>query len=334
MPNQILSLSFRPQTLDDLVGQRRMVKLIRARIASGRMPAAFMFVGSSGAGKTTTARILALALQCSHQQVFGQPCDECIKTKSKYDIIEINASDASTKEETAQAIAGAYYTPKPPSKYRVYIFDEAQKLSDGSQQSLLKYFEDSPKSTIWIICTTEPQKIRRTLRRRCFTYSIPDLGMKGVSALVQRAIDYAGAKKPAEPLAEALLEAGVCSPGFVVMAVEKYLDGEEPERAAQVGLDSTLDTLRICRAVVKGDWETVRGVMFAANPEDARAVRGAVGGYLKAILVDSEAGHRARIVADGIRELASLTSLEDGLQLAGTVAVLYKLCSHFNGGGR
>jgi hypothetical protein len=334
MPSQILSLSFRPQSFDELVGQRHMVKLIRARIASGRMPAAFMFVGGSGNGKTTVARILALSLQCQHQQEFGQPCEDCCKHKSKFDIVEINAADASTKDETAQAIAGAYYTPKPPSKYRVYILDECQKLSDGSQQSLLKYFEDSPKSTVWIICTTEPQKIKRTLRRRCFTYSIPELSMKGVSNLVQRAIEFAGAKKPSEPLAEALLEAGVCSPGFVVMAVEKYLDGEEPERAAQVGLDSTLDTLRICRAVVKGDWETVRGSMFAATPEDARAVRGAVGGYLKSILLDSESGSRTKVVADGIRELASLTSLEDGLQLAGTVAVLYRLCSHFNGGSR
>ena len=329
--NQILTLSFRPQSLDEMVGQKHMVKMIRSRVKSGRMPAAWMFTGGSGSGKTTTARILALALQCDHQQEFGQPCDACRKQKSQFDIIEINASEASGIDETEQVIAGAFYNPKPPSKYRVYIFDEAQKLSSTSQNALLKYFEDSPKTTVWIICTTEPGKILRTLRRRCLTYAIPDLSMKGVSRLVEKTLQHTQSKKEAEPLVEALLEAGVCSPGFVVMAVEKYLDGEEPEKAAQVGLDAAVDTLRICRALVKGDWETVRQGMFAATPEDARAIRGAVGGYLKAILLDSQAGSRAKVVADGIKDLAGLTAIEDGLQLSGTVAALYRLCQHFNG---
>jgi len=332
MPNQVLSLSFRPKSLDELIGQRHMVRLIRSHIQSGRVPAAWLFSGSSGAGKTTTARILALALQCKHQEVFGALCERCQELRPQYDIIEINSAEASGVDETEAAIAGAFYNPKPPSLCRVYIFDEAQNLSKASQSALLKYFEDSPKSTVWIICTTEPGKILRTLRRRCLAYAIPDLSMKGLARLVVRSMEFAGVKdKAAEPLVEALLEAGVCSPGFVVMAVEKYLAGEEPERAAQIGQDSALDTLSICRAVVKGDWDSVRHTMFAASPEDAIVVRAAVGGYLKAMLLGSSSGNRAKVVADGIRELALLSTREEGLQLSGTVATLYQLCRHFNG---
>jgi hypothetical protein len=261
--------------------------------------------------------------------VFGVPCDTCLKKRSQFDIIEINSAEASGVDETEQVIAGAFYNPKPPSKYRVYIFDEAQKLSSASMQVLLKFFEDSPKSTVWMICTTEPQKILKTLRRRCMSYSIPELGIKGVPRLVERAIEFSGEKKPAGPLADALLEAGVCSPGFIVMAVEKYLAGETAEKSAQVMNDSGINTLDICRAVVKGDWETVRQAMYAASPDDAIAVRASVGGYLKAILLNSEAGNKAATVADGIRELALLSVREDGLQLSATVAVLYRLCKFF-----
>ena len=114
MPSQMLSLSFRPQSLDDLVGAKHMTRLIRSHVASGRMPAAWMLVGGSGTGKTTTARIIALSLQCPHQQEFGIPCDACRKKKSQFDIIEINASEASGIEETEQVIAGAFYNPKAP----------------------------------------------------------------------------------------------------------------------------------------------------------------------------------------------------------------------------
>ena len=330
MTTQTLNLSFRPRSFDEMIGQKHMIDLIRKQIKSGRVPAAWMFVGESGSGKTTTARILALSLQCTHQTEFGNPCDACQKGRSKFDILEINASENSGVSEVESTIVGAFYTPKPPSKYRVYIFDEAQMLSSQAQNALLKYFEDSPKSTVWIICTTEPQKIKRTLRRRCLNYTIPSLGIKGVGALVKSALTHTKSDLPDEPLIEALLEAGISSPGFVVMAVEKYLAGETAEKSAQVGFDSAIDTLRVCRAVVKGDWDTVRAIMASANPEDARAIRQSLGGYLKAILLDSEPGKQASKVEQAIGELMKLTMVEDGLQLSATTAVVYRVCRMFS----
>ena len=109
MSEQVLSLSARPQTLDELVGARNLVKMIRGHMTSGRVPAAWMFVGGSGAGKTTTARIVALSLQCTHQDIFGNPCADCQSHRSSFDITEINAAEASGVEETEQVIAGAFY---------------------------------------------------------------------------------------------------------------------------------------------------------------------------------------------------------------------------------
>jgi DNA polymerase III gamma/tau subunit len=326
---QMLSLSLRPRSLDDLVGQSDLVYRIRKHMESKRVPGAWMFQGASGAGKTTTARILALSLQCPHQKVFGSFCKECQKRKSQFDIIEVNSAENSGVDETEAVITGTFYNPKPPSKYRVYIWDEAQKLSAASQSVLLKYFEDSPRTTVWIICTTEPGKILKTLRRRCLTYTIPELDDENVTRLVRRAIKFAESKEHSRPLVKALLEANQRSPGFIVMAVEKYLAGEKPRKAAQVGLDSSVDTLRLCRAVTSGDWETTREIMLAATAEDARVIRASLGGYLKGIIVRSSGDSIADRAEKAIRELTALPMFEEGLQLSATVATLYSLCKRF-----
>lgn len=326
---QALNISFRPKTFDDLIGQEDVVEKIREHIKSGRVPSAWLLSGASGVGKTTIARILALSLQCSHQKVFGHPCKDCRKDKSQFDIIEINTAEASGVDETESVISGAFYSPKPPSKYRIYIFDEMQKASNASQNVLLKYFEDSPETTIWVICTTEPGKIIRTLRRRCITYTIPELDDEGVKRLVVKAIEFTGSSMKSKPLYQALSEANVGSPGFIVMAVEKYLAGESPKRAARVGMETSLDTLSICRSVLRGDWNTVRQIMRKSTPDDGRIVRIAVSGYLKAVLLGSEAGSKADTLAKGLHELSSISVFEESLQNSATVAILYKLCQRF-----
>jgi hypothetical protein len=326
--DQILSLSFRPQTLDELIGQKRTSRISREHYKQGRSVPAWMFVAESGGGKTTLARIIALSLQCRHQTVFGNPCLECQKNRSQFDIIEINASDVSGVNEIGSTIAGFNYMPRSPSRKRVYILDEAQMLSPQAQNMLLKPFEDAPKSTVWMICTTAPDKIIRTLRRRCLTFTIPGLGLKGIEALVTAAIKKGKGSKPAGPLAEALMEHGITSPGFVVMAVEKYLAGEEPDSAAQIGLESTVDTLRICRAMVKGDWETIRKEMASATSADSRAIRGSVAGYLRTILVSSEAGGMALKAADALLLLGRMP-FDEAFALPWTAAALYDIAKKF-----
>jgi DNA polymerase III, delta subunit len=230
----------RPKSLDDLVGQESLVKRIRDQVRS-RKPKAWMFSGDSGCGKTTIARILALSLQCPHQEEFGMPCKHCWKHKSQFDKIEVNSAENSGVDETKAVVSSAFYNPKPPSKYRVFIFDEAQQLSSASQNVLLKYFEDSPKSTVWMICTTESHKIIKTLRRRCQHYKIEGISEDRIEKFVRRAIEFTGIKKRATPIVDALKRANVRSPGFILPAVKKYLAGEKPELAAQQAKEDSVD---------------------------------------------------------------------------------------------
>lgn len=324
---EILSLSFRPKTLDSMVGLRRTASLIRNH-AKKRPPKAWMFIGESGAGKTSIARILAVSLQCTHSKRFGNPCEACYKDQSQFDIIEINASDASTKEELRAVTEGWNNYPKPGSKKRVYILDEAQRMSDASQNLLLKYFEDAPKTTVWMVCTTDPQKLLPAMHRRCVVLSVPPLKEKSIRILVRRAIAFAESDMPGDVLCDALMEESVTSPGRIVMAVEKYLAGETPEKAVQFG--SVVDTYSVCRAMIKGDWNQVRMEMADAKPEDAVLVQVSVASYLRAILV-GEAGYsdRSAATATCILRLASLGQMPDKLKLSAVSAILYQVCKEY-----
>ena len=320
-----LTISFRPSNLGEMVGQDHLTAVIQNHMASERHPQAWMFAGGTGMGKTTIARIIALSLQCSHQEVFGYPCETCCQSAALFDILEINASDKGTgKDDIGDLVMGAGYNPRPPSLYRVYILDEAQWLSTGAQNLLLKYFEDSPPSTVWIICTTEPRKILATLRGRCLTYTIPPLSVDGVEQLVHAVLEHEGVVDcDPMPLVEALLEHQVFNPRGVVMATDKFLAGNDPEACAMVGIESSVDTLKICRAICKGDWNVVREAYYGSTPDDARAIKGSVAGYLAAIMLKDGKASKCVTLAKCID---ILRLVDDAVITPSLAAALFRIC--------
>ena len=156
---QQLSLSARPRTLDGLLGQEKLVRAIRGHFKEGRWPKAWLFSGPKGTGKTTTARILALSYQCTHQEKFGRPCKDCRRDQSNFQITELSAAVFSTIEKMSGALIGANSGVMGLGKYRVYIINEIQRASPGCLSLLLDTLEDTPKSTIFIFTTTEPGRL-------------------------------------------------------------------------------------------------------------------------------------------------------------------------------
>jgi len=288
-----------------------------------------MFIGQTGAGKTTIARILSRAVQCRHGE-FGDPCDKCLKKNFGTGIVEINASDITGIDDLRDALSGWDYEPQPYTRRRFYILDEAQMLSRSAQNLLLKYFEDCPTTTNWAICTTNPEKILPTLQRRCTKYTVPGLEEDGIRLLVTRALKKVRSPLDPTPLVEALIEETISSPSLVVGAVEKYTAGADAEEAARVEISTELNTIALCRSVVAGSWEKAAKQLREAKPEDARGIRAAVAGYLKTILLDeTEFSKRTEAIADGIQKLAQVYGADDKLALAATMAALYGLCSYF-----
>lgn len=326
--SQILALAMRPRKFEELVGQEKLVKKIRGHYAQNRMPKAWMFTGETGSGKTTIARIMAVSLQCRHSEKFGTPCDRCLKKSSSYDITEINASDFTTVDVIRNTLQSYDLSPGPGSRRRIFILDECHRLSKGSQNLLLKYFEDCPITTVWFICTTESDKILRTLRRRCMVYTLLSLDMEGVKTLVRKALKFVRSDLASADLVEALYTNGVTSSGLVVNAVEKYVAGSTAEEAARVE-ESNFDTEALCHALVKGDLEQCMKQLTEATVGDCRMIRQSVAGYLKSIIInETEVGVRTKIVADCIYDLCVHT-YEDGLQLPITVAAVYRCCARF-----
>ena len=324
-----LSLSARPKSFDELIGQPKLVDRIRRHIQSGRIPEAWLLCGPSGTGKTTTARILGLSLQCTHQQVFGTPCKECRARLKSYDIYEINAAETTGIRELQQALEGSSYMPRL-GQYRIYILDECHMLSTNAQSLALKYLEDSPETTQFILCSTAPQKLIETLRSRCTVYRLRELGIEDITVLIEILLKKISSDLPADRLADALVERGISYPRLIAQAVEKYSAGATPEEAADVEGATEVDTKALSRALIKGDWPSVAAFLANSQTGDIKAIRMSCIAYLRSILwAAPEISDGTKVVAKAIESLCVLQNAEDLVMSAAVSAALYNVASYF-----
>jgi len=327
---QQLSLSARPQTLDGLLGQDKLVAAIRGHFKSGRFPKAWLFAGSKGTGKTTTARILALSYQCEHQKTFGRPCKVCRQTSSGFAINEISAAVLSKKEDMAGALSGAYSGVMGDGIYRVYIINEIQRAGPGCLSQFLDMLEDTPPTTVFIFTTTEPGKLSDAFRSRCISYEFRDLEMVDVEKLVERLLSKVGSDLPTDRLAEALADNMVRSPRLIAQAVEKYCAGCEPADAAMVSGAATIDIMALSRAITRGLWGEAARYLQNVSKEDARYLRVLLLNYLNSQLLETpDMGPRGDAVAKAISLMSMTADAENALVFAAICSSVYALCKLF-----
>lgn len=166
-----LNVVYRPKRFDEVVGQKKAIKTLKGSIKENRVQNAYIFEGDTGSGKTTTARIFSNALICRNRTEDDEPCGECescqtFKTKpSLVDVIEIDAGENRGIDKIRELKETLKYPPK--EGYRVVIIDEAHMLTKESTTALLKPIEEPPVGTIFLLLTTESEKIIKTIRNRC-----------------------------------------------------------------------------------------------------------------------------------------------------------------------
>lgn len=170
MEYQALYRQFRPEIFDDMVGQEHIVQALKNQIESGQVSHAYLFCGTRGTGKTSTARILSRAVNCENP-VGSNPCNECESCKSimaglAIDVVEIDAA-SNTSVENIRDIRDEVQYPPTMLKYKVYIIDEVHMLSSGAFNALLKTLEEPPEHVIFILATTEYHKVPATILSRC-----------------------------------------------------------------------------------------------------------------------------------------------------------------------
>ena len=156
-----------------MVGQEAIVRTLRNQVTTGRIAHAYLFCGSRGTGKTSAARILTRAINCEHP-VDGDPCGECqscktIESGASFDVYEMDAASNSRVEEIRDLLEKVDYPPQF-GKYKVYIIDEVHMLSNAAFNALLKTLEEPPEYMVFILATTEPQKLPATILSRCQRY--------------------------------------------------------------------------------------------------------------------------------------------------------------------
>jgi len=181
MSYQVLARKWRPQVFNDVVGQGHITQPLQNAITSSRLAHAFLFSGPRGVGKTTTARILAKAINCA-QGPTPTPCgkcDSCLETTagSSMDVIEIDGASNRGIEHIRELREAVKYAPVA-GKYKVYVIDEVHMLTNEAFNALLKTLEEPPPHVIFIFATTEPQKIPATIHSRCQRYAFKRISLR------------------------------------------------------------------------------------------------------------------------------------------------------------
>jgi DNA polymerase-3 subunit gamma/tau len=162
-----LARKYRPRTFSDVTAQEHVAATLRAAVAHGRVAHAYLFAGPRGVGKTTAARVLAMALNCPRRTADGEPCGECESCeriwagRTSLDVVEIDAATNRGVDDARDLRERAMYAPTEESRWKVYIVDEAHMLTREAWNALLKILEEPPPRVIFVFATTEPQKIQQ-----------------------------------------------------------------------------------------------------------------------------------------------------------------------------
>ena len=204
MGYQALYRRYRPARFDDFVGQEAVIKTLRSQVMSGRIAHAYLFCGTRGTGKTSTAKVFARAVNCENPDR-GEPCGQCptcraLGAESSLDILEIDAASNNGVDEIRDLREKVKYPPQN-GRYRVYIIDEVHMLSQGAFNALLKTLEEPPSYVVFILATTEPQKLPATILSRCQRFDFGRIPAHQIIDRLRVALEEGGIKAEEAALA-------------------------------------------------------------------------------------------------------------------------------------
>jgi len=259
---QVLARKWRPQRFDDVVGQDHVSRTLKNAIVSGRIHHAFLFIGSRGIGKTTSARILAKALNCLNSDTpTPEPCGECdncraIAEGNSIDVIEIDGASNNGVDNVREIRENIRMVPSN-SRYKVYIIDEVHQLSVGAFNALLKTLEEPPAHAVFVLATTESHKIPATIISRCQRYDFRRVAVPKIVELLSAILEAEGRSAAPEAL-QAIArasEGGVRDAESILDELMTYSDGE-------ITLADVVDVLGMV------DWRVLQSLCDAILRQD------------------------------------------------------------------
>jgi DNA polymerase-3 subunit gamma/tau len=255
MSYQVTARKWRPQKFDDVVGQQAVTRTLRNALSSGRLAQAFVFAGPRGVGKTTTARILARALSCIEGPT-ADPCgvcDACIEIAEgrDMDVLEIDAATHTGIDNVREVIISGLAIRPVRDRYKVFIIDEVHQLSVPSFNALLKSIEEPPPHVIFMMATTQLEKIPETVLSRSQVYEFRTISTKAIADQLRRIVDAEGISVGDDALhliardAEGSMRDAQTRLDHVLAFTGNTITGEDVATVlGLVGRDLTLDTLQ------------------------------------------------------------------------------------------
>ena len=297
---------FRPTTLNDVVRQEHIVTVLKNQIDTGRIGHAYLFCGPRGTGKTSIAKIFAASINCE-TPINGSPCGKCatcqaLKDPSNLDITEIDAASNNGVDEMRDLREKVQYPPVA-GKYKVYIIDEVHMLSPGAFNALLKTLEEPPTHAVFVLATTEAQKIPATILSRCMRFDFKLIPQEDLEKRLRYVFDQIGKTYDDEAIS-AIARAGAGSVRDMLSIADtcaSYTSGKLTYADVNTVLGNAdfEQVAKLCRAVLKGDV----GVAFE-EAENFLSAGKSVGMLLKDVMNFLNACAVAKTCRDGQKILA------------------------------
>lgn len=300
-----LQVLYRPKSFKTFAGNEETKQNLQSLLIRKNPPSSFLIVGPSGCGKTTLGRIIAKELGCK-----------------KNDYKETNAASDRTLPAIRKIIDDLHYTPMDGKK-KVILMDECHQILGATQEALLKALEEPPSHVHFILCTTNPEALKDTFKRRCHVYEVKSLNSNQMMKHLKRILKKEKVKNFKEPILEKIIELSNGSPGIALKYLDMVIDMTDEVEAINLlksSGTSEKDVLELCRVLVdfkvnaKTRWGRAKRILQNLSA-DAESARRPMLGYFNKCLLNSNEGDNFALIIDEFKD-SFMYSGKAGLSLA------------------
>lgn len=283
-----LSTNYRPETFKEFIGNEIVKTALESKLKlpSNKRPHVYLFIGPSGCGKTTLARIVARYVKCSEHEFY-----------------EMNAADFRGIDTVREVIKQSKWQPMSGG-CRVWLWDECHKISPDGQEAMLKLLEEPSENTYFILATTEPTKLKTTLRGRCTTFEVRPLEEDEMIGFLEEIVEEEGKKEIPEKILRRIHIDSFGSPRNALQMLERIIDlpAKDMAKALEQTQETETQTIDLCRALLKMDkWSVVAKIISGLQAEPEQ-IRHAVLGYCSNVLLSGKDSAQAAIIINVFKE--------------------------------